>query len=57
MIDKSQQSSQVDKLAVGDAVQGVFEALAKLEYGTILLSVHQGKLVEVAITERRRFDI
>ncbi len=56
MFNKSHQSSHVEKLVKADAVQAVVEALAKLEYGTIQLTVHQGKVVEIAVTERQRFD-
>ena len=33
----------------------VAEALDKLRYGVIQLTVHDGKLMQVDVTERRRF--
>lgn len=33
----------------------VEEALAKLRYGAIQLTVHDGRLVQVDVTERTRF--
>jgi hypothetical protein len=33
----------------------VAEALARLKYGMIQLTVHDGKLTQVDVTERRRF--
>ncbi len=33
----------------------VAEALARLRYGVIQLTVHDGKLMQVDVTERRRF--
>jgi hypothetical protein len=41
--------------APGDALQSVIEALSRLRYGAIQLTVHDGRLVQVDITERRRF--
>ena len=33
----------------------VTDALARLRYGVIQLTVHDGKLMQVDVTERRRF--
>lgn len=33
----------------------VAEALERLRYGTVQLTVHDGKLMQVDVTERRRF--
>ena len=33
----------------------VAEALGRLRYGVIQLTVHDGKLMQVDVTERRRF--
>ena len=33
----------------------VAEALERLQYGVIQLTVHDGKLMQVDVTERRRF--
>ena len=33
----------------------VAEALARLRFGVIQLTVHDGKLMQVDVTERRRF--
>ena len=33
----------------------IAEALERLSYGVIQLTVHDGKLMQVAVTERRRF--
>lgn len=37
------------------AVQTVLEALAKLKFGAIQLTVHEGRLVQVDVTERHRY--
>ena len=34
----------------------VAEALERLRYGVIQLTVHDGKLMQVDVTERRRFS-
>ena len=38
-----------------DPITIVEEALAKLRYGAIQLTVHDGRLVQVDVTERTRF--
>ena len=37
------------------AVQTVLDALEKLRFGAIQLTVHEGKLVQVDVTERHRY--
>lgn len=37
------------------AVQTVLEALEKLKFGAIQLTVHEGRLVQVDVTERHRY--
>lgn len=34
----------------------VRDALARLRYGAIALTVHDGRVVQLEITEKRRFD-
>ncbi len=36
-------------------IQLVIEALGRLRYGAIQLTVHEGRLVQVDVTERNRF--
>ena len=38
-----------------EPVRAVLDALAKLRFGAIQLTVHEGKLVQVDVTERKRF--
>ena len=38
------------------ALEAVAEALSRLRYGGIELTVHDGKVVQVDVTERRRFS-
>jgi hypothetical protein len=40
---------------VSRAVQTVLEALEKLKFGAIQLTVHEGRLVQVDVTERHRY--
>jgi len=39
-----------------EAINLIVEALARLRFGAINLTVHEGKLVQVGITERKRFQ-
>lgn len=45
-------ASPVDS-AVLDAVSG---AIGRLQFGTVLVTVHEGKVVQLDVTERRRFS-
>jgi hypothetical protein len=38
------------------ALQSVIDALDRLKFGAIQLTVHEGKLVQVDVTERQRFS-
>lgn len=37
------------------ALEAVAEAIARLRYGTIGLTIHDGRVVQLEITERQRF--
>jgi hypothetical protein len=39
-----------------DAIALIVEALSKLRFGAVNLTVHEGKLVQVDVTERKRFQ-
>lgn len=44
-----------DKQPLPEAIQSVLDALNQLKFGAIQLTVHEGKLVQVDVTERKRF--
>lgn len=44
-----------DQDAAPRAVQTVLDALEKLRFGAIQLTVHEGRLVQVDVTERHRY--
>jgi hypothetical protein len=52
-IDRLQ--SALDPAALPEHLRHVAEALGRLQYGVIQLTVHDGKLMQVDVTERRRF--
>lgn len=39
-----------------ESIQSVLNALEQLKFGAIQLTVHEGKLVQVDVTERKRFS-
>ena len=59
MSDGTRQASAKDSAggapesAVLDALSG---AIGRLRFGTVLVTVHDGKVVQLDITERRRFS-
>ncbi|AMG73928.1 YezD family protein [Sphingopyxis granuli] len=44
-----------DREPVPRAIQTVLDALEKLRFGAIQLTVHEGRLVQVDVTERHRY--
>lgn len=46
---------RADHAELPEHLQVVAEALGRLRYGVIQLTVHDGKLMQVDVTERRRF--
>lgn len=37
-------------------VNKITQVLAGLEYGSVLIKVHDAKIVQIEVTERKRFD-
>lgn len=47
---------QTDRAAAhGAALAAVAEAVGRLRYGAIQLTVHDGRIVQLDVTERQRF--
>ena len=47
--------THVDAAPLPEHLRVVVEALGRLKFGVIQLTVHDGKLMQVDVTERRRF--
>jgi len=57
MTDPDQGSTGEPAIVVlSEPVRIVLDALNSLRFGAIQLTVHEGKLVQVDITERKRFN-
>ncbi len=48
-------SGQPMSASLSEPLRTVLDALNRLRFGAIQLTVHDGKLVQVDITERKRF--
>jgi hypothetical protein len=53
--DVKERSDETSKTTFPEPIRAVLDALAKLKFGAIQLTVHEGKLVQVDVTERKRF--
>lgn len=53
---KNEQPEAAGAASFPEPVRAVLDALAKLRFGAIQLTVHEGKLVQVDVTERKRFS-
>lgn len=46
-----------NKRSISDAiVKDIIDAVAGLDYGSVLIKVHDGKIVQIEVTERKRFN-
>ncbi len=50
-----ERSDETSGASFPEPIRTVLDALAKLRFGAIQLTVHEGKLVQVDVTERKRF--
>lgn len=50
------QTARTTLSANNDPLEIVRQSLARIRFGAIQLTVHEGKLVQVDITEKRRFQ-
>ena len=35
-------------------LQSIHEALARIQFGTVLVTVHEGRIVQIDVTEKKR---
>jgi hypothetical protein len=47
--------AETEGSSFSEPVRAVLDALARLRFGAIQLTVHEGKLVQIDVTERKRF--
>jgi hypothetical protein len=52
---KHERPDETSGASFPEPIRAVLDALAKLRFGAIQLTVHEGKLVQVDVTERKRF--
>lgn len=45
-----------DKARLPITLSAIEQAIAKLRYGTVVLTVHEGRLVQMDVTEKHRFS-
>lgn len=55
-IDDGNQVVRTGTALNGDAIEIIRQSLARIRFGAIQLTVHEGKLVQVDVTEKRRFQ-
>lgn len=53
--DKTRLPATGRDILLPEHVQAISEALGKLTHGVIQLTVHNGRLMQLDVTERRRF--
>ena len=53
---QEERTGEANGTSFPEPIRAVLDALAKLRFGAIQLTVHEGKLVQVDVTERKRFS-
>lgn len=49
--------SQNEKNIVNDAiVKDIYQAIGNLAYGTVTIKLHNSKIIQIEVTEKKRFD-
>jgi len=49
--------SKITKNIVNDAIiKEISDAVGALEYGTVTVKVHDRKIIQIEVSERKRFD-
>lgn len=56
MISASTRREDPSGIAHERALDRVREALGKLRFGTVTITVHEGRVVQVDVTEKHRID-
>ena len=58
MFEKANHSLSAEALRIlEESIDSVRKALAELKFGTVALTVHEGRVVQIDVTERRRLKL
>jgi len=50
-------TKQNSRNIVNDAIiKDIATAIGSLEYGTVIIKVHETKIIQIEVTEKKRFD-
>jgi hypothetical protein len=56
-LEEKMSTKQNSKNIVNDAIiKDIAVAVGSLEYGTVAIKVHENKIIQIDITEKKRFD-
>lgn len=54
MTAQQQEQTRSSPVAIEESLNTVRHALAGLRFGAVLLTVHEGRIVQIDVTEKRR---
>ncbi len=54
MTGSEQQQAQPSTVPIDESLDTVRQALTGLRFGAVLLTVHEGRVVQIDVTEKRR---
>ena len=52
----NQRKNKNDNIVNDAIVKDIRDAVSSIDYGTVLIKVHDAKIVQIEVTERKRFD-
>ncbi len=52
----NQKKNNNEQSANDAVIKNIADAVAGLDYGSVVIKVHNAKIVQVEVTERKRFD-
>lgn len=51
------ETSRPNGVTIEEGIASIRDALAAVAYGSLLLTVHEGRVVQIDVTQRRRFKL
>jgi hypothetical protein len=54
---KMSEANRANGVTVEEGIATIRDALSALAYGSLVLTVHEGRVVQIDVTQRKRFNL
>lgn len=51
------ETSRPNGVTIDEGIESIRDALAAVAYGSLVLTVHEGRVVQIDVTQRKRFKV